>query len=97
MDRSAYCVDLQKEKSYLHWNEEIKAMLQSRNRYYEGMNTIFERENLKSTYLITTQSLQNLAKIDSLLITNYKIKLVDEYTGAIEKGSNLYLYEVGKK
>ena len=97
IDTSAYCIDLQKEKSYLQWNEEIKAMLQSRNRYYEGMNTLFERENLKSTYMITIQSLQNIAKIDSLLLTNYKINLVDEYTGAIEKGSNLYLYEVSKK
>jgi hypothetical protein len=97
MDTSAYCIDLQKEKSYLHWNEEIKAMLQTPSRYCEGMNTLFERENLKNIYMITIQSLQNIAKIDSLLLTNYKINLVDEYTGAIEKGSNLYLYEVSKK
>ena len=97
IDTSAYCIDLQKEKSYLQWNGEIKAMLQSRNRYYEGMNALFERENLKNIYMITIQSLQNITKIDSLLLKSYKINLVDEYTGAIEKGSNLYLYEVRKK
>ena len=97
IDTSAYCIDLQKEKSYLQWNEEIKTMLQFRNRYYEGMNALFERENLKSTYMITIQSLQNIAKTDSLFLTNYKVTLVDEYTGAIEKASDLYLYEVSKK
>lgn len=97
IDRPAYCIDLQKEKSYLHWNEEIKAMLQSPNRYYDGMKALFDKENLKNIYLITIHSLQNIKKIDSLLLTNYKTTLVDEYTGAIEKGSNLYLYEVSKK
>ena len=97
LDTSAYCIDLQKEKSYLLWNEEIKGMLQSRNRYNEGMNALFERENLENIYLVTIHSFQNIKKIDSLLLTNYKITLVNEYTGAIEKGSNLFLYEVSKK
>jgi hypothetical protein len=97
MDTSAYCIDLQKEKSFLQWNEEIKAMQQSRSRYYEGMNSLFERENLKNIYMITIHSPQNIIKIDSLFFSNYKVALVDEYTGAIEKGSDLYLYEVSKK
>src|SRR5688572_8773531 len=82
MDTPAYCIELQKEKSFLLWNEEIKAMLQSRHRYYEGVNALFERENLKNIYMITIHSLQNIIKIDSLLPTNYKINLVNEYTGA---------------
>lgn len=97
MDTPAYCIDLQKEKSFLLWNEKIKAMLQSSYRYNEGMNALFESENLNSAYMITIQSPQNIAKIDSLFFTNFKIILVDEYTGAMEKGSNLYLYEVRKK
>ena len=97
IDSSAYCIDLQEERSYLLWNGELKVMLQSRNRYYKGMNELFESENLKTTYLVTIQSLQNITKIDSLLPANYKITLIDEYTGAIEKGSNLYLYEVSKR
>lgn len=96
-DTPAYCIDLQKEKSFLLWNKEIKAMLQSSYRYNEGMNALFERENLKSAYMITIQSPQNITKIDSLFFTNFKIILVDEYAGAMEKGSNLYLYEVSKK
>jgi hypothetical protein len=97
LDTPAYCIDLQKEKSFLLWNEEIKAMLQSRYRYNEGMNAHFEKENLKNIYMITIHPLQNIIKIDSLLLTNYIINQVDQYAGAIETGSNLYLYEVSKK
>ena len=97
MDTSAYCIDLQKEKSFLQWDQEIKSMLNSRHRYYEGMKALFARENLKKIYMITIQSPQNITRIDSLFFTNYKVIVVDEYIGAIEKGSNLYLYEVTKK
>lgn len=97
MDTTAYCIDLQKEKSFLQWDQEIKRMLNSRYRYYEGMNALFEKENLKNIFMITMQSPQNITRIDSLFLTNYNVTLFDEYTGAIEKGSNLYLYEVTKK
>ena len=96
-DANAYCIDLQQEKSFLKWNKEMKAMLQSNRRYSDGLNALFQRENLDSLFMVTIHSPQNIAGIDKFVFNDYEISPMKKMEGAIEKGSNLYLYKVLKK
>jgi hypothetical protein len=93
----AYCIDLQKEKTFLLWNVEMKTMLQSSNRYFSGMNALFERENRDTFYLLTVHSPQSIIKIDSLFYSEFKIEMTGKREGAIEKSGNLYLYRVRRE
>jgi hypothetical protein len=47
--------------------------------------------------MISTGSMENLLKVDPLLSTCFHIKEIDKRDGAIEKGGNLYLYEIKQK
>lgn len=97
LDTSAYCIDLQKEKTFLQWNNEMKQMLQKPNRYSAGMDVFFETEKLTSTFLVTIHLPQNIENIDSGFYGNYKLDILEKIEGAIEKSSNLYLYQVSRK
>ena len=44
--------------------------------------------------MITQATLPMLRKTDPLLAANYYVVLLDKREGAIEKGSNLYLYRI---
>jgi hypothetical protein len=93
-DKPAYCIDLQKEKTFLIWGPEMKELLQQPNRYVDGLNKYFNKEKVGKLFMISTRSLQQLKEVDSLLSTAFQINLIDKKEGAIEKGSNLYLYEI---
>jgi len=93
-DKSFYCIDMQKEMSYLLWNTELANVLKRPNRYYIGINTLFQKEGIRKLYLVSTRSPENLFKTDSKLATFFQVILIDKREGAIEKGSNLYLYEI---
>ena len=92
-DKPFYCVDLEKELSFILWGSDIGSMREQSNRYYEGINRFLQREGVRKLYLISTQPLQSLYKLDPKLST-LRITLGDKREGAIEKGSNLYLYEI---
>jgi len=93
-DTSFYCIDMEKEMSYLLWNTELSDMQKKTNRYYDGINNFFQKEGIRKLYLISTRSPESLFKTDSKLSTSFQVILVDKREGAIEKGSNLYLYEI---
>ena len=93
-DESFYCIDIQKEMSYLLWNAELANGLKQPNRYYNGVNDLFQKEGLKKIYLVSTRSPENLFKTDPKLSASFRVTLVDKRDGAIEKGSNLYLYKI---
>ena len=87
-----YCVDLQKQVSFILWGSDLAAMQKNPNRYYDGVHRLFQKEGIKELYMISTGTLQNLNRVDSLFLRSYHVELVDKKAGAIEKGSNLYLY-----
>lgn len=97
LDTSAYCIDLQEEKSFLQWNSEMKEMLDKPDRYSAGINALYQREDLKNIFFLTIHSPQNIAKIDNFFFNYYELDIVEKIEGAIEKGSNLYLYRVRLK
>jgi hypothetical protein len=96
-DRAYYCVDLEKEVSYLLWNGEMTSMLKKNDRYSTGLLAFLKKESLIKVYMISIYPLERLYQSDKQLPILFSISLIDKKEGAIEKGSNLYLYEINSK
>jgi hypothetical protein len=93
-DKPSYCIELNKEMSFVLLNDELATTLMKPGRYYNGVKNLFEQEKLQSIYMVSIQSPENISKLDPLLTKSFKINLIDKREGAIEKGSNLYLYQI---
>lgn len=93
-DEPFYCVDLQKEKSFILWNKDLSDSRKVPNCYYYGASKLFQRERISNLYFITTLSPENLLKVDPKLMSSFSVTLVDKRDGAIISGSNLYLYKI---
>jgi hypothetical protein len=93
-DRSFYCVDLQKEISFVKWNSDLGMMQNKQYRYFEGVKNLFQKKAISSVYMISTGSPLVLSRVDPQLFKLYQVKLIDKRDGAIEKGGNLYLYRI---
>ena len=93
-DKPFYCLELYKEKSFLQWNNELSAKTKAPDLYSNGVKYLFSKEDINEVYMITIHSLQSIAQIDPALSKSYRLKLIDKREGAIEKGGNLYLYEI---
>jgi hypothetical protein len=89
-----YCVDLQKQATFILWGSDMAAMQKRAHRYTDGVRYLFQKENIQSVYLVSTGSLSNIERLDSLFVPSFHVELVDKREGAIEKGSNLYLYHI---
>lgn len=96
-DRSYYCVDLQREATFLLWNSELKSALNRTDRYNIGIAAFLDRESLNKVHMLSIQSPERISQLDTRLPILFDIKIIDKSEGAIERGSNLYLYEITRK
>lgn len=92
--RSLYCIDLQKEVSFILWGADFVVMNDIPNRYYTGVRNLFQREGIRQLYMISSGSPEALFRTDPKLRDSLQIQMIDKREGAIEKGSNLYLYRI---
>lgn len=92
--KAFYCVDLQRELSFLQWKAEYNAIWSTHEYYYNGMKALFEKENLKEVYFISVRTPEQLDQLDKKLLPSFRLDLVDKRDKAIEKWGNLYLYRV---
>lgn len=93
-DTSFYCIDLQKEISFVLWNQELAAVLKRQSRYAEGIHDYFQKEGVKSVYMLSLASPESFFHIDPQLEKSFHVELVEKIEGAIEKAGNLYLYKI---
>jgi hypothetical protein len=93
-DKPAYCVDMQEPLSFVTWGPDLKRLQSFPHRYTEGIKEVFRQRGIESIYMISLAPPEMLYGADSLLAASYHIELVDKREGAIEKGSNLYLYRI---
>ena len=96
-DKPIYCIDIQREISFVLWGPELGNMLKRPYRYYDGFSHLFQQENRDSAYMISTGSPEILQRVDRKLFESFTVDLVDKKEGAIEKGGNIYLYLVRGK
>jgi len=92
-----YCTDLQREASFLLWNSEMAAMLQRKNRYSDGINAFLKKEPAEKVYMLSIHPPERLNRLDDRLTALFEVKLQDKKDDAMEKGGNLYLYEISSK
>lgn len=96
-DKPIYCIDIQREISFVLWGPELGEMLKRTYRYYDGVNNLFQTEKINQVYMISTGSPQVLDRADPKLFKAYSVLLLDKREGAIEKGGNLYLYKINTR
>ena len=96
-DKPYYCLDLKREASYLLWNSELNAALKRTDRYSEGLSDFMNQRSVNKVYMISIQRLGKLPQMDKRLPTLFRVKQIDQIEGAIEKGGDLYLYEITPK
>lgn len=93
-DTSFYCIDLQKEVAYILWTSDFAAMIKQPHPFYSGVTAFFQQQPVQQVYFLSVNPPAALQHADSLLGISYKVTLVDSREGAIEPGSNLYLYTI---
>lgn len=96
-DRPLYCVDMQKEISFVMWGPELGEMLKNPYRYYDGVTHYLKQAGVDQLYMISFATPELLFKTDPKLESAYQVEVAAQTAGAIEKGSNLYLYRVSSK
>jgi hypothetical protein len=75
----------------------MTSMLKKNDRYSNGLLTLLKNESLKKVYMISIYPLERLYQSGKQLPILFRIDLIDKKEGAIEKGSDLYLYEINLK
>jgi len=93
-DKPAYCIDMERDVSFVLFDRDVAAMQQRHDIYTRGIRDLFAREGRKRAYLISTDPLEKLYRDDKDLSASFRVTLLDKREGAIEKGSNLYLYRI---
>jgi glycosyltransferase involved in cell wall biosynthesis len=93
-DHPAYCVDMEKDMSFVLWASDIAALQKKQDRYTEGLNRLFAQGDRKEVYLITHAPLETVLQTGKQLASSYRLSLVDSRVGAIDKGSDLYLFRI---
>jgi hypothetical protein len=92
-DKKYYAVGLDKNVSFLLWNQDLKVSLdqpytKSFRKLVTGNDTI---------YMISMYHPRQIESVDSTVMNEFEVKPVKAFTGAIEKWSNLYLYRVNNR
>lgn len=97
MDKAYYCVDLEKEYTFIQWGSDMVDMRKKPYRYYTGVHNLFlKQQGLQALYLISNSSPEVLLSIDKKLFTEYNVAIIGQQNDAIEKWSNLYLYRISE-
>ncbi len=91
-DKKLYCVGLDRQVSFLLWNRELK--VRPDNPYTHSLSRLFSEEGVTRIYLISTWTTQFIFKLDPQAQKSFQFTVIDKRDDAIEKWSNIYLYEV---
>jgi hypothetical protein len=94
LDRPFYCIELNRELSFILWDSKLAAVMDSRRPYTNGVHQLFTSSGLKSVYLLSTNAPEKLHEMEPALFESYHVEAIEATTGAIEKYSNLYLYHI---
>ena len=92
-----YCVGLNEEVSFIKWDEAFAKATSVPHIYTDGFDLLFAKTHAGYLMLLSSNAPDFIAWRDTLVNSRYKIELKESFTGAIEKGSNVYVYQVRQK
>jgi hypothetical protein len=95
-EKPVYSLMAEKELSFLSLGSDInvKQFAALKNIYCYYLYIYFEKKQSKTLYMVANQSPKELSAMDPKLFTSFHVQLTDKIDGAIEKGSNFYLYKI---
>ena len=93
-DTAFYCVGLDTMPTFLQWKKEYNT--RGPGVYLNSIKKLFEKEDLKKIYLVSTYSTPIIFELDPQLEKSFQLNMVDKREGAIHKWGNLYLYEISR-
>jgi len=91
-DTTFYCIGLDSMPAFLQWKKEFNT--RDPGVYLNSIKKLFEKEGLKKIYLVSTYPPSIIFELDPQLEKFFQLKMIDKREGAIDKWSNLYLYEI---
>lgn len=91
-DTTFYCIGLDTTPAFLQWKKEFST--RGAGVYLNSIKKLFEKEDLKKVYLVSTYSPPVIAELDPQLTNFFRLRMIDKREGAIDKWGNLYLYEI---
>jgi len=91
-DKPVYCLDLQQELSFVLFDSRLIPVDHNPHRYTDELQQLFQKNGNHTVYMLSLSSPQLLNRVDTLLAKSCRFTLIDKREGAIEQGSNLYLY-----
>ena len=91
-DTTFYCVGLDSTPTFPQWKKEFNT--RGPGVYLNSLKKLFETEDLKKVYLISTYPPRTIFELDPLLEKAFVLTIVDKREGAIHKWANLYLYKI---
>ena len=94
VDKPIYCVDMQRELSFIMWDRRLAETLKKGARYSIGLREIFRQEGPTAVYMVSLAAPQKLFQLDHDLANTFRFVLVDQREGAIDRGGDLYLYRI---
>ncbi len=94
LDRPFYCLEHRKELSFLLWDQDLAQAIQQPNFYSNGLRDLWKKRPLQEVYMISVNEPERLRSRDSELSVYFEVTLIDQWEGAIETHSNVYLYRI---
>jgi hypothetical protein len=91
-DQAVYCIELQKNVSFLLWDKALAAVTGQAHGYVAGLNHLVQTAHLSRVWMVSCHGPDVLARKDPPLTTHFAVQLKSHAEGAIEPGSNIYLY-----
>jgi hypothetical protein len=93
-DTAFYCIGLDSMPTFLQWKKEFNT--RGPGVYLNSIKKLFEKEDLRKIYLVSTYSPSIIFELDPQLGKFFHLKMIDKREGAIHKWGNLYLYEISR-
>jgi hypothetical protein len=94
LDRPFYCLEQRKDLTFLRWDQNLAQAIQQRNFYASGLHGLWKERALEEVYMISVNDPQRMRTLDSELSADFDLSTIDQWEGAIEAHSNVYLYRI---
>lgn len=91
-----YCIELNKPVPFLLWDKALAKSTETHHMYQNGLDYYFHTVSpaQRKVCLCSANPPQLLQQLDPGFFVQYQVRLIAAKEGAIEKSSDIYLYEV---
>lgn len=96
MDKPFYCIELNRELSFILWDRKMAKAMRGAAPYGDGLDRFFSDRGIPVVYMMSVNSPAKIKVMEPALADRFRLQAIDSCTGAIERYSDLYLYRVSR-